>query len=126
MTLDIENNEIYAENPGTLSIRLTHGDLNVTLDEGSLNAMVKQGGVSIIAKQAIELYAEGNLNARIKKSVNIESTTGIITLKSKSRIFLDGGTGDTSGVVTGATICAMTGKPHKGASMNVFASNGGT
>jgi hypothetical protein len=68
----------------------------------------------------------GSILAGVEKDAKIIAK-GRANITGGSGVYIIGdiGASDYAGVVTATTVCPFTGKPHSGASTNVFATSGG-
>jgi phage baseplate assembly protein gpV len=120
---DTKTNEIFIENPGDASVKIK-GSVNVTVLEGNLAVSVNKGNSSLYVKGDCKATVEGEMNATVTKDVIVKAE-GMASIKAKT-IYLDGGSGDCVGVITGKSVCQVTGAPHIDPSTNVYASTGGS
>lgn len=98
----------------------THGGITI-----EINSKEGNKGIKIIHPEGSEIRMDNNGDIIISS----ENETKILS-EEKCKIIasggveIDGGSGSLTGLVTGGSICAFTGRPHTDTSTDVFASKG--
>lgn len=110
------------------------GDVRIIV-HGSVSMEVKGTFAGSVDGNATIIVNKGDLAATATEgTVTVEATNNMVMVKGKNlvsvqadNIQLQGksGASDLAGVVTGASICAFSGRPHSDYSQEVFASTGG-
>ena len=100
-----------------------HGEKNIFMSAIENLKVIVEGNAQfdVSGKADITVRETCNLKAMDAVTVNSDASVSIVGAESVS---IDGGTGDLEGVITGKSVCPLTGKPHSDPSTNVKASHG--
>jgi hypothetical protein len=100
-----------------------HGEKNIFMSAIENLKVIVEGTAQfdVSGKADVTVRETCNLKAMDAVTVNSDASVSIVGAESVS---IDGGTGDLEGVITGKSVCPLTGKPHSDPSTNVKASHG--
>lgn len=116
-------NAVFTQHGTTIEI---NADSSLSVTQRATGTAIRispQGDITLHGERNIFLSATESLKVIVKGSAQFD-VTGAVTIKSSAAVSIDGGTGDLAGVITGKSICPITGAPHNDPSTNVKASHG--